>query len=128
MLADPGRIRQILVNLLNNAIKFTESGGSVGIDVRLSDTNEVEFTVWDTGVGIPPEEHNQIFESFHQVNSDILSAPSQGTGLGLTISKQLAQLMGGDISVESRPGHGARFTVRLPRAEASVTGNEQTTL
>ncbi len=128
VLADPGRIRQILVNLLNNAIKFTESGGSVGIDVRLSDTNEVEFTVWDTGVGIPPEEHNQIFESFHQVNSDILSAPSQGTGLGLTISKQLAQLMGGDISVESRPGHGARFTVRLPRAEASVTGNEQTTL
>lgn len=126
VMADPGRIRQILVNLLNNAIKFTESGGSIGIDVRLSDTNEVEFTVWDTGVGIPPEEHDHIFESFHQVNTDILSAPSEGTGLGLTISKQLAQLMGGDISVESRPGHGARFTVSLPRAEGPIAIDEET--
>ena len=119
-MADPGRTRQILVNLLNNAIKFTGPGGSVGVDVRLSDRNDVEFTVWDTGIGIPPEEQSKIFESFHQVNSDILRAPSEGTGLGLTISKQLAQLMGGDLSVESRPDHGARFTVRLPRAEAPV--------
>ena len=126
-MADPGRIRQILVNLLNNAIKFTDSGGSVGIDVRLSDTNEVDFTVWDTGVGISPDEQSEIFESFHQANSDILSAPSEGAGLGLTISKQIAQLMGGDILVESRPGHGARFTVRLPRAEGSVTAEDQTT-
>jgi signal transduction histidine kinase len=124
VMADPGRIRQILVNLMNNAIKFTDSGGSVGIDVRLMDTNEVAFTVWDTGVGILQEEQDKIFESFHQVNSDILSAPSEGTGLGLTISKQLAQLMGGDISVESRPDHGARFTVRLPSTEDPVPANE----
>lgn len=126
VMADPGRIRQILVNLLNNAIKFTEAGGSVGVDVRLSDTNEVEFAVWDTGVGIPPEEQDKIFESFHQVTTDILSAPSEGTGLGLTISKQLAQLMGGDISVESRPGQGARFTVRLPKAEGPVIEDDDT--
>jgi signal transduction histidine kinase len=126
VMADPGRIRQILVNLLNNAIKFTEADGSVGIDVRLSDTNEVEFSVWDTGVGIPPDEQDKIFESFHQVTTDIMSAPSEGTGLGLTISRQLAQLMGGDISVESRPGQGARFTVRLPRAEGPVIEDEET--
>lgn len=128
VMADPGRIRQILVNLLNNAIKFTEGGGSVGIDVRLSDTNDIEFTVWDTGIGIPPDEQEKIFESFHQVTTDILSAPSEGTGLGLTISKQLAQLMGGDISVESRPGQGARFSVRLPRAENPLPIDSLTTI
>lgn len=117
ILADPGRIRQILVNLLNNAIKFTETGGSIGIDVKISDAHNIEFTVWDTGIGIPAEEQDRIFESFHQVGTDILSEPSEGTGLGLTISRQLAELMGGDISVESHPGRGARFTVRLPRAE-----------
>lgn len=116
ILADPGRTRQILVNLLNNAIKFTETGGSIGIDVRLNESGDIEFTVWDTGIGIPPDEQDRIFESFHQVGADILSEPSEGTGLGLTISRQLAQLMEGDISVESHPGQGARFTVRLPRA------------
>jgi signal transduction histidine kinase len=121
VLADPGRTRQILVNLLNNAIKFTKSGGSIGIDVKLSDNKAIEFTVWDTGIGIPPEEQDRIFESFHQVSSDILSEPSEGTGLGLTISRQLAQLMDGDISVESHPGQGARFTVRLPRAGEDAT-------
>lgn len=116
VLADPGRTRQILVNLLNNAIKFTETDGAIGIDVKMSDASNIEFTVWDTGIGIPAEEQDRIFESFHQVGADILSEPSEGTGLGLTISRQLAQLMGGDISVESHPGQGARFTVRLPRA------------
>ncbi|MBT5049337.1 MAG: hypothetical protein HOM58_12635 [Rhodospirillaceae bacterium] len=117
ILADPGRTRQILVNLLNNAIKFTEAEGSIGIDVRMTDSKYIEFTVWDTGIGIAADEQDRIFESFHQVGSDIMSEPSEGTGLGLTISRQLAQLMGGEISVESHPGQGARFTVRLPRAE-----------
>ena len=120
VMADPGRTRQILVNLLNNAIKFTEAGGSVGIDVRLTEGDTIAFTVWDTGIGIPEDQHERIFESFHQVKGDILCEPSEGTGLGLTISRQLAQLMGGDISVDSRPGHGSRFTVRLPRAKANA--------
>ena len=128
VLADPGRTRQILVNLLNNAIKFTESGGSVGIDVRLAELGEVEFTVWDTGMGIAPDQHAKIFESFHQVTPDILTTPSEGTGLGLTISRQLAQLMGGDISVESHPNHGARFTVRLPHADAPAPVASETTI
>ena len=75
----------------------------------------IECTVWDTGIGIPEDQQERIFESFHQVDSDLLSTPSEGTGLGLTISRQLAQLMGGDITVDSAPGRGARFTVRLPR-------------
>lgn len=118
VLADPGRTRQILVNLLNNAIKFTNAGGSVGIDVLATDAATVAFTVWDTGIGIPDDQHQQIFESFHQVDSNILSTPTEGTGLGLTISRQLAQLMGGEISVDSAPNRGSRFTVSLPRAES----------
>lgn len=115
-MADPGRTRQILVNLLNNAVKFTPPGGSIGVEGRMVDSDAIEFTVWDTGIGIPAEEHGRIFDSFHQVKADILSSPTEGTGLGLSISRQLAQLMGGDIRVESGPGRGARFTVRLPRA------------
>jgi len=118
VLADPGRTRQILVNLLNNAIKFTNSGGSVGIDVQAVDTNTVAFTVWDTGIGIADDQQLRIFESFHQVDSNILSTPTEGTGLGLTISRQLAQLMGGEISVDSAPNRGSRFTVSLPRANS----------
>ena len=118
VLADPGRTRQILVNLLNNAIKFTNSGGSVGIDVNATDADSIAFTVWDTGIGIAEDQHQQIFESFHQVDSNILSTPTEGTGLGLTISRQLAQLMNGEISVDSAPDRGARFTVSLPKANS----------
>lgn len=87
-----------------------------GIDVAAPDQKSVAFTVWDTGIGISEDQHHRIFESFHQVNSNILSEPSEGTCLGLTISRQLAQLMGGEISVDSLPGRSARFTVRLPNA------------
>jgi len=114
VMADPGRTRQILVNLLTNAVKFTNPGGSVGMDGRAIKGDMIEFTVWDTGIGIPKDQHERIFDSFHQVDSDLLSAPTEGTGLGLTISRQLAQLMGGEISVDSAPGRGARFTIRLP--------------
>ncbi len=114
--ADPGRTRQILVNLLGNAVKFTQPGGSIGVEARQTG-DDVEITVWDTGVGIPADQHGRIFESFHQLNSDILRAPAEGTGLGLAISRQLARLMGGDITVDSERGRGARFTVRLPKFE-----------
>jgi signal transduction histidine kinase len=74
----------------------------------------LDITVWDTGIGIPADQLPKIFESFHQVESDILSKSREGTGLGLTISQQLARLMGGDITVESVLGDGSRFTLRLP--------------
>lgn len=113
--ADPDRTRQILVNLLNNAVKFTESGGSIGVDVETHVNDYADITIWDTGVGIPKEQQDQIFESFHQVGAGIMTNPREGTGLGLTISRQLARMMGGDVTVESGPGRGSRFTLRLQR-------------
>jgi PAS domain S-box-containing protein len=118
--ADPVRTRQILVNLLNNAVKFTPRGGRIGIEVRDADKGAVAITVWDTGIGIPPDQHERIFESFHQVGSDLLTAPREGTGLGLSVSRQLARLMHGDVTVDSTPGQGSRFTVTLPRARPAV--------
>ena len=117
VMADPSRTRQILVNLLGNAVKFTEPGGSIGVEAREAG-DDVEITVWDTGIGIPDDQHDRIFESFHQLNSDLLIGPAEGTGLGLTISRQLARLMGGDNTVDSERGRGARFTVRLPKLES----------
>jgi PAS domain S-box-containing protein len=115
VVADQGRLRQILVNLLNNAVKFTPSGGKIGVAVNALAGAKVAVTVWDTGIGIPADQHEQIFESFHQVGSDLLTAPREGTGLGLSVSRQLARLMGGDLTVDSTIGKGSRFTFVLPR-------------
>lgn len=114
--ADPDRTRQILVNLLNNAVKFTDAGGSVGVTVLAASDEHVDITVWDTGVGIPADQQDRIFESFHQAGAGLMSSPRDGTGLGLTISRQLARMMGGDVTVESKPGQGSRFTLRLMKS------------
>jgi PAS domain S-box-containing protein len=116
VVADQGRVRQILVNLLGNAVKFTGRGGAVGVTVKEQPDNRVAVTVWDTGIGIPADQHERIFESFHQVGSDLLTAPREGTGLGLSVSRQLARLMGGDLTVDSAIGKGSRFTFTLLRA------------
>jgi PAS domain S-box-containing protein len=115
-LADPNRTRQILVNLLNNAVKFTDRGGRIGIEVAEKPGNALAITVWDTGMGIPADQQERIFESFHQVGSDLLVSPREGSGLGLSVSRQLARLMQGDLTVESTPGKGSRFTLTLPKA------------
>ena len=117
VMADAGRLRQILVNLLNNAVKFTERDGRIGVELLDAPDSAVAITVWDTGKGIPADQHDKIFESFHQVGSDLMTAPREGTGLGLSVSRQLARLMGGDITVASTPGEGSRFTVTLPKAD-----------
>ena len=108
---DPGRLRQILVNLVGNAIKFT-SEGEVGIHVKLASeaANSVmlRFTVTDTGIGIPAERINALFSAFVQVDSST-TRRFGGTGLGLAISKQLAELMGGSMGVESVEGEGSTF-------------------
>ncbi|HNR31621.1 MAG TPA: ATP-binding protein [Candidatus Hydrogenedentes bacterium] len=112
---DPGRIRQILVNLIGNAIKFTERG-HVLLDVHCEATTEdealVRFRVADTGVGIPQEKLAQIFEMFSQADVST-TRRFGGTGLGLSISRRLVNMMGGDIQVESEPGKGAVFTFTL---------------
>jgi signal transduction histidine kinase/PAS domain-containing protein len=110
--ADPDKVRQILVNLLANAVKFTESGR---VDVRVSAADDaLEFAVRDTGIGIAEHELPRLFQPFGQLDTG-LTRRHNGTGLGLYISRQLARLMHGDVTVESTPGAGSTFTLRLPR-------------
>jgi TMAO reductase system sensor TorS len=108
---DPGRLRQVLVNLVSNALKFTETG-EVRIAVSVADEGPEEillrFAVSDTGIGIPGEFHHQIFDSFAQVDGSN-SRQFGGTGLGLAIARQLVELMGGEIGVDSQPGQGSTF-------------------
>jgi signal transduction histidine kinase len=112
-LGDPERVRQILLNLVSNAIKFTAAGGAVTLSCD-SDDDWVHLRVSDTGVGIAPDEQARIFDAFRQVERR-LNQPREGVGLGLAISRDLAQAMGGEIGVESVPGQGSTFTLRLPR-------------
>jgi PAS domain S-box-containing protein len=122
---DPSRLRQILVNLIGNAVKFTETG-EVVVRVKsgpvAGEQVSVTFTVSDTGIGIPSEKHATIFEPFAQADAST-TRKFGGTGLGLTISARLVALMGGSIRVESEPERGTMFEVTLPfeiRAEAPV--------
>jgi CheY-like chemotaxis protein/HPt (histidine-containing phosphotransfer) domain-containing protein len=118
-LGDAGRLRQVLVNLIGNGIKFTNTGEvslRVAAAEELGEESIIEFTVKDTGIGIAPDHLPRIFESFRQADGST-TRRFGGTGLGLTISKQLVELMGGHIQVESTVGQGStfRFTVRLHR-------------
>jgi signal transduction histidine kinase/ActR/RegA family two-component response regulator len=113
ILGDEGRLRQVLLNLLSNALKFT-SQGTVSVEARTDDAGRrLVLTVADTGIGMAPEMQHRIFESFVQADESI-ARRFGGTGLGLPICRQLVALMGGSISVESSPGHGSLFTVDLP--------------
>jgi signal transduction histidine kinase len=111
---DVGKVRQILTNLLSNAIKFTPEGGRVNLRAA-GDGEFVVFTVADTGVGIPPDEHDRVFEKFRQAGRSTLTREHEGTGLGLSIVRELCGLLGGEVSLKSDLGRGSTFTVRLPR-------------
>ncbi|HOX51297.1 MAG TPA: ATP-binding protein [Fibrobacteria bacterium] len=116
---DETRLRQILVNLVGNAIKFTHRG-EVRIEARSQGSNfeanriDLQVSVVDTGIGIDPEEQELVFDAFEQSHRSLASG---GTGLGLAISRKLARLMGGDIRLESHPGRGSTFTLHLPDLE-----------
>ena len=111
LFGDPGRLRQILINLVGNAIKFTEKG-EIAIHVSLEENDRthatIRFEVIDTGIGIPPDRMEKLFKPFSQLDSSSTREFS-GTGLGLTISKQLSEMMGGRIGVESQEGKGSKF-------------------
>lgn len=114
--ADPEKLRQILLNLVGNAIKFTPPGGAISLTGYVED-DRVCILVRDTGIGIPAEQQESIFDPFVQLESR-LDGPREGVGLGLPISRNLARAMGGDLNVESEPGVGSTFGLRLPRAPA----------
>ena len=108
---DPTRLRQVLINLVGNAIKFTERG-EILVEVMLASQDDdhitLAFTIEDTGIGIAPEQRARVFESFHQVDGSMTRSRG-GSGLGLAITKRLVELMGGQITVESELGRGSRF-------------------
>ncbi|NTU50737.1 MAG: response regulator, partial [Desulfobulbaceae bacterium] len=123
---DPVRLNQILVNLVGNAIKFTEAG-HISIDASLSEDCEDEvkvlFKVTDTGIGIPEESQGKIFESFSQASSET-TRKFGGTGLGLTISKQLVELQNGQIALESKESKGSTFSFTIPFKKGGTISNQ----
>jgi signal transduction histidine kinase len=121
---DAGKLRQILLNLLTNAIKFTDEG-SVTMSADEDGDGTVAFRVKDTGIGIAPEHQGRIFESFWQVQQTMTRRVG-GAGLGLNVARQLARLLGGDVTVESALGEGSTFTVRLPKRPLTAPPAVQT--
>ncbi|MFC1718049.1 ATP-binding protein [Candidatus Poribacteria bacterium] len=118
--ADHVKFKQIMYNLLSNAVKFTQEGGSITVDASLNDDGEFLISVTDTGIGISPGDQETIFDEFRQVDSS-LSRQYEGTGLGLSLTKKLVELHGGNIWVESEGiGTGSRFCFTLPIGEPDV--------
>jgi signal transduction histidine kinase len=113
--ADDERLRQIVLNLLTNAIKFTPPGGHVSISYSADET-DVRIAVRDDGIGIPAEKLDVVFQPYVQLGSSGVNQ-ELGSGLGLAISRDLARAMGGDLTATSAPGEGTMFTVRLPRSK-----------
>ncbi|EIZ8955856.1 aerobic respiration two-component sensor histidine kinase ArcB [Cronobacter sakazakii] len=121
VLTDGTRLRQILWNLISNAVKFTQQG-QVTVRVSYNENEQLRFEVEDSGIGIPQEEQDKIFAMYYQVKDSQGGKPATGTGIGLAVSRRLAKSMGGDITVSSKPGQGSTFvlTVQAPRVAEEV--------
>jgi CheY-like chemotaxis protein len=119
--ADARRLKQLLVNLLSNAIKFTPENGELGLDVEANQLErKIKLTIWDKGIGIKPEDMDQLFKPFTQLDSG-LAREYSGTGLGLSLVKHLTEMHNGGIEVESIFGQGSRFTILLPWSPQNTT-------
>jgi two-component system sensor histidine kinase BarA len=126
LIGDKLRLKQILLNLIGNAIKFTDQGRvvvRVGLLEQAEDSVDIEITVEDTGIGISAEDQENLFQAFSQVETSA-TRRFAGTGLGLVISKNLATLMGGDIRMQSKPGEGSKFSLQLPFRVAAAGGGD----
>ena len=128
LLGDATRVRQILTNLLSNAVKYNREGGSVTLAARRATADMVEITVADTGLGMTGEQLDSLFQPYNRLGRE--TSGIEGTGIGLVISRRLAELMGGTLEAHSRAGEGSTFTLRLPAAStaavppASAAGSE----
>jgi len=116
VLADGTRLKQVLANLISNAIKYNSPGGTVTVTARRSDRDEIVITVSDTGQGMSPAQFSELFQPFNRLGRD--SGPTPGTGIGLVVTKKLIELMNGRIEVSSVEGQGSTFAVSLPAAHA----------
>lgn len=112
--SDPGHLEKIFLNLLSNALKFTPEGGEVHVSAKILDDDQFEFSVTDTGIGIAEDKLSLLFNRFQQIDNSATRVHS-GTGIGLALVKELAELLGGSVGVESELGKGSRFFVTLPR-------------
>jgi PAS domain S-box-containing protein len=121
LFADRVRLKQILYNLLSNAVKFTPEGGRIRIESVIRD-GFGEFSIGDTGIGIPKEEQESVFDKFYQIGATTKGV-REGTGLGLAITRRLVEEHGGTIRVESEPGAGSRFTFTIPLDPAGESGS-----
>jgi len=121
LIVDAERIEQVLINLIGNAMKFTEPGGSITVSVR-QHAGTIEVAVKDTGIGISPDDQAHIFDEFIQIRRQASNRQRHGSGLGLAIAKRIVEAHGGTIAVSSAPGAGStfRFTVPLEPAKASA--------
>jgi signal transduction histidine kinase len=117
VLADPVKLRQILLNVLGNAIKFTPAHGRIDLSA-LRNVNTIAIRVSDTGIGIPADKIERVFEPFFQVQAGT-TREYPGVGLGLAIARDFARAMGGDINVESTPGKGSTVTIELLPVESA---------
>jgi CheY-like chemotaxis protein/anti-sigma regulatory factor (Ser/Thr protein kinase) len=114
VLGDATRVKQILTNLLSNAVKYNIDNGRVHVASRIAAPDVVEISVTDTGMGMTPEQMDELFRPFNRLGRERTAL--QGTGIGLVISRRLAELMGGSIRVKSVPGEGSSFILKLPKA------------
>jgi PAS domain S-box-containing protein len=120
--ADPTRLKQVLLNVLSNAVKYNRDNGTVSVDAAVADTAMLRISVTDTGLGIPPEKRDEVFRPFLRLGAEATKV--EGTGIGLTISRQLIELMGGHMDLKSEVGVGSTFWFDLPLADQCARSAE----